>query len=128
MLAIKLERIGKKHQAAFRLIVDEKKHRLGGKKVEDLGWYNPRSDKFELKKERVQYWIKVGAKPTDTAHNLLIGAGIIEGKKIPVHKQPKKTKDAAKEASGEAIKAVPAVAPETTSVEVPKIEEKPASA
>ena len=93
MLAIKLERIGKKHQAAFRLIVDEKRHRLGGKKAEDLGWYNPRSDKSELKKERIQYWLKVGAKPTDTVHNLLVTAGVLEGKKIAVHKQPKKKEE-----------------------------------
>ncbi len=87
---LKLKRIGKKHQASFRLIVDEKRHKMVGTNVEDLGWYNPRTDKFELKKERVQHWMKVGAQPTDSVHNLLIAAGILSGKKIAVHSQPKK--------------------------------------
>ena len=87
---LKLKRIGKKHQAAFRLVVDEKRHKMVGTNVEDLGWYNPRADKFEFKKERIAHWLKVGAQPTDTVHNLLITAGILTGKKIAVHKQPKK--------------------------------------
>jgi small subunit ribosomal protein S16 len=98
MLAIKLKRIGKKHQASFRLIVDEKRHKLYGKNIEDLGWHNPRQDRFEIKKDRVEYWLKNGAQPTDTVHNLLVRAGIIKGKKIPVHKKAKAKKLAAAEA------------------------------
>lgn len=94
MLMLKLQRIGKKHQAAFRLIVGEKREKLDGKQLEDLGWYNPRSDKFEVKKERVAHWLKVGAQPTDSVHNLLVTAGVLTGKKIAVHKQPKKTEEA----------------------------------
>lgn len=104
---LKLKRIGKKHQASFRLIVDEKRHKLFGKNVEDLGWYNPRTDKFEIKKDRVEYWMKNGVQLTDTVHNLLVNAGVITGKKIAVHKQPKAKK-------GEAAKpavAAPATAP-----------------
>lgn len=99
MLVLKLKRIGKKHQAAFRLIVDEKRHKLFGKHVEDLGWYNPRTDKHELKKERVLHWLKTGAQTTDTVHNILVSVGVIEGKKIPVHKQPKKKEGDAKAAA-----------------------------
>ncbi len=90
MLMLKLKRIGKKHQAAFRLIVDEKRHKMVGTNVEDLGWYNPHANKFEFKKERIQYWMKVGAKATDSVHNLLVAAGVLTGKKLAVHKQPKK--------------------------------------
>lgn len=102
MLVIKLKRIGKKHQAAFRLVVDEKRHKLFGKHVEDLGWYNPRQDKFNFQKERILYWLKIGAKPTDTVHNLLISSGVIEGKKIAVHKKAKTKKEveSAKPAGG----------------------------
>lgn len=96
MLVLKLKRIGKKHQAAFRLIVDEKRHKLFGKNVEDLGWYNPRTDKHEINKERVSYWLKTGAQTTDTVHNILVSAGVIEGKKIAVHSQPKKKEGDAK--------------------------------
>jgi small subunit ribosomal protein S16 len=92
MLTLKLKRIGKKHQGSFRLIVDEKRHKLYGKNVEDLGWHNPHSNKSEFKKDRIEHWLKKGAKTTDTVHNLLISAGVISGKKIAVHKQPKAKK------------------------------------
>ena len=104
MLMLKLKRIGKKHQASFRLVVDEKRHKLFGKNVEDLGWYNPNTNKSEFKKERIEYWMKTGAKVTDTVHNLLVNAGIIGGKKIAVHKQPKKKE-------GEAVAAASATKP-----------------
>lgn len=90
MLAIKLKRIGKKHQAAFRVIVAEKRSKLNGRFVEDLGWMNPHTSSFEVNKERVKYWISVGASPTPTVHNLLVLSGAVDGKKIPVHKKSKK--------------------------------------
>lgn len=89
MLAIKLQRIGKKKQASFRVVVSERRSKLNGRSVEDLGWSNPRTDTFQVKKDRVLHWIGVGAKPTATAHNLLVKARIIEGKKIAVHKKTK---------------------------------------
>src|SRR5436853_377795 len=95
MLMLKLKRIGKKHQASFRLVVDEKRHKMVGTNVEDLGWYNPREDKFEFKKDRVEHWLKVGAQPTDTVHNLLVNAKELAEKKIAVHKKSKKAAEAA---------------------------------
>lgn len=92
MLAIKLKRIGKKHQAAYRFIVAEKRSKLGGRFVEDLGWWNPKSEQFKINKDRANYWLKSGAKPTATVHNLFINADVIQGKKIAVHKKPKKIK------------------------------------
>ncbi len=92
MLAIKLKRIGKKGQASFRVIVGEKRSKLNGRYIEDLGWWNPRTDKFDLNKERADYWVKNGAQTTATAHNLLVEAGIINESKIPVHKKKKEKK------------------------------------
>lgn len=91
MLAIKLKRIGKKHQASFRIIIAEKRSKLQGRYVEDLGWWNPHTNSFEIKKERADYWIKTGAQPTASVFNLLINAGVISGPKKPVHKKSKKT-------------------------------------
>jgi small subunit ribosomal protein S16 len=99
MLAIKLKRIGKKHQPAYRLIVQEKRAKLGGLNVEDLGWWNPLMEKYEFKKDRVEYWMKVGAKPTDTVWNLLLTAGIVSGKKRAAHSVKKKTAEAKTEAA-----------------------------
>ncbi len=101
MLAIKLKRIGKKHQPSYRVIIQEKREKLGGSNVEDVGWFNPLENKQEFKRERILYWLKIGAKPTDTVWNLLVSAGIVEGKKRAVHKTPK-----AKEGGEEAPKAV----------------------
>ena len=97
MLTLKLQRVGKKHQASFRLIVGEKREKLDGAQKEYLGWYNPRDHKAEFNKERVLFWLKQGAQKTDTVHNLLIKIGIIEGKKIAVHKVTKKTETPAEE-------------------------------
>jgi len=95
MLAIKLKRVGKKHQASFRIIVAEKRSKLKGKYVEDLGYFNPRTDEYKVNKERALYWLKVGAQPTDTVYNLFVKAQIIKGPKIPVHKKSKKEKNEA---------------------------------
>lgn len=105
MLALRLKRIGKKHQAAFRLVVGERRSKLKGDYTEDLGWYNPNLKKAEFKNDRVTYWLSVGAKPSDTVHNLLVTYKVIEGKKIANHKQPKKKEGEAKPA------AAPAAAP-----------------
>ena len=77
MLAIKLQRIGKKHQPSYRLVVVEKRSKLPGPPVEDLGSYNPATKVLETKKERVAYWIKVGAQPTVSTHNLLVKARVL---------------------------------------------------
>ncbi len=98
MLVIKLKRIGKKHQAAFRVIVQEKRTKLNGRFVEDLGWLNPKSRDFNLKKERIDYWLQVGAKTTPTVHNLLVRGGVVKAKKIPVHKKRKEKAEGPKEA------------------------------
>lgn len=92
---LKLKRIGKKHQASFRLIVDEKRHKMTGKHVDDLGWYDPRKDKFQINADRVNHWMKVGAQLTDSVHNLLVNAGVLKLPKIAVHKKPKKKKEEA---------------------------------
>lgn len=95
MLAIKLRRVGKKHQASFRVVVAEKRSKVGGNFVEDLGWVNPRTDEAEVNAERALYWMKVGAQPTDTVWNLLVRKGIIRGKKRPVHHASKQKEGAA---------------------------------
>jgi small subunit ribosomal protein S16 len=109
MLSIRLKRIGKKHQAAYRVVVSERRHKMVGVHTEDLGWYNPGLDKGEFKIDRIKYWMSTGASISDTMHNLLLKRGLIEGKKIAKHKQPKKKEGEAKAAAPAA--AAPAEAP-----------------
>lgn len=120
MLAIKLRRQGKKHQASFRVVVSEKRSKLGGKFVDDLGWYDPRSKKFELRNERVEHWLKVGARPTDSAHNLLIRAGALKEPKIAVHSTKKKTEEETKPEAQTPAAEAPKEEPKAE--ETPKVE------
>jgi len=84
MLAIKLQRIGKKHQPSYRVVAAEKRSKLGGPPREDLGSYNSFTKAISFNKERVLYWLKIGAKPTATVYNLLIKEEIISGPKHAV--------------------------------------------
>jgi len=89
MLAIKLRPIGKKKQISYRIVINEKRSKLDGKCIEDIGWYNPHTNKFLIKKDRIEHWLKAGAQPTDSVHNILVKAKAIEGAKIAVHKKSK---------------------------------------
>lgn len=103
MLMLKLQRRGKKHQASYRLIVGEKRTKLDGKQTDDLGWYDPHSSKTEFDKEKINYWLSKGAKMTDTVNNLLVGAGMVSGKKIAKHRQAKKSGETKAEVKPAAI-------------------------
>jgi small subunit ribosomal protein S16 len=89
MLAIKLKRIGKKGQPSYRVVVAEKRSKLSGRYVEDIGWLNPANKQFNLKRDRAEHWLKVGAQPTDTVHNLLVKSGVLIGPKRPKHRTKK---------------------------------------
>lgn len=82
MLSIRLSRVGKKHQPAYRLLVMDARKDPWGDYLENLGSYDPFSKKAELKAERVKYWISVGAKPSPTVWNLLVGQKIVSGAKM----------------------------------------------
>ena len=77
MLAIKLQRIGKKHRPGYRLVVAERRSKMIAPPVEDLGFFDPFTKASGIKQDRVAYWLSVGAQPTVTAHNLLVKNKII---------------------------------------------------
>ena len=83
MLTIRLQRMGKKKQPTYRVIVSEKHKDTQAGSLEILGHYNPTVNPKvkEFKADRINYWIEKGAQMSDTVHNLLLGAGIVEGKK-----------------------------------------------
>ncbi len=68
MLKIKLNRIGKKGQPQYRIVVREDRTKQGGEYVADLGYYNPLTNPatFNLDMPAYQEWLKKGAQPTDT--------------------------------------------------------------
>lgn len=81
MLCLKLSRIGKKNQPAFKLIVVEKTKDPWGDYLELLGNYNPKTKKGNFKAERIKFWLARGAQMTASVNNLLINQKIIEGLK-----------------------------------------------
>ncbi|MFH1990678.1 MAG: 30S ribosomal protein S16 [Patescibacteria group bacterium] len=104
MIIIRLQRVGKKHTATFRVVLTEKTAGPRRKYLELLGNVNRKMKTVSLKKDRILYWISKGAQPSDTIHNLLISQGVISGAKKPVHKISKKV----------SVAATPEVVPETT--------------
>ncbi len=95
MLAIKLQRIGKKHQPSYRVVVADRRSKLNAPPVEDLGSYSVSTKAANLKKDRIAYWMKVGAEPTTTMWNLLVREGVISGakRKIAMKKVLRKDHD-----------------------------------
>lgn len=85
MLKIRMQRTGRINSPSFRIVVVE--HTASpkaGKFVEKVGTYNPKTKERTLDLERVKYWMSVGAKPSDTVHNMLVTLGAIKGAKINI--------------------------------------------
>ena len=98
MLKIRLQRVGRRHEPSFRLVLtDSKNSTKSGRFKEVLGSYDPRhggagsrESNDSLHAERIKYWLSNGANPTDTVHNLLVKHRIINAKKINVSAKSKK--------------------------------------
>lgn len=82
MLKIRLQRVGRKNDPSFRVVVtDSRRGPQSGNFIEVLGSYDPRRGRAEIKAERVKYWLERGAQVSGTVHNLLIDQKVIAGKK-----------------------------------------------
>lgn len=93
MLKIRLQRVGRKNDSAFRVVLtDSKNSAKSGKFKEILGSYNLKSGEVVFKKDRIEHWIKNGAQVSDTVHNFLIREKLIEGKKKNVLSKKSPTK------------------------------------
>ena len=73
MLSIRMTRMGSKKKQYFRVVVTEGRSALQSSFVENLGTYNPRVKpaKVEINRERIQYWLVKGARPSDSVRTLL---------------------------------------------------------
>jgi small subunit ribosomal protein S16 len=94
MLKIRLQRVGRKHEPTFRVVLtDSKNSTKSGKIHEILGSYDPRKKTEAFQGDRIKDWMSKGAQLSGTIHNLLISHKIIDGKKINVlpHKKPFKS-------------------------------------
>jgi small subunit ribosomal protein S16 len=73
MLSIRMRRTGSKKRPFFRVVVSEARSKKEGQYIEVLGFYNPRTKPavVEINKERINHWIKQGARPSDSVRTLL---------------------------------------------------------
>ncbi|MBV8073667.1 MAG: 30S ribosomal protein S16 [Acidobacteriaceae bacterium] len=76
MLAIRLARFGAKKKPTYRVVVIDKERARNSRSVEIVGHYNPvvQPAEIQLNRERIDYWIKNGAQPSDTVSRLLKSA------------------------------------------------------
>ena len=79
---IRLKRMGMKKKPFYRVVVADIRSPRDGRFIEEIGYYNPLTQPAEINvdKERAQYWLGVGAQPTDTVRILLKKSGAIEEK------------------------------------------------
>ncbi len=95
MLKIRLQRIGRKNDPSFRVVLtDSKNAAKSGKFKEILGSYNVKTGEVLLKAERITHWLANGAQASATVHNYLVHQKVVVGKKKNV--LPKKSKTVAR--------------------------------
>ena len=70
---IKLKRIGKKRIPQYRIVIADSRTARGGRAIEEIGVYQPRQEPslIQVDSERAQYWLGVGAQPTEPVLQLL---------------------------------------------------------
>lgn len=112
-LRIRLARKGANKKPFYRIVVTEATSPRDGKFIEILGHYNPllireHPDRIVLKADRLQYWIGVGAEPSDKVAKFVALAGITnpfaeknKKKKCSTTRQDKTSKEAPKESEAE---------------------------
>ena len=72
---IRMKRMGRKHRPFFRICVMDSQKPRDGKAIEEVGFYDPilqdKSERVKLKMNRIDYWISVGAQPSDKVATLI---------------------------------------------------------
>ncbi len=75
MVKIRLKRMGRRNRAFFRICAFDAREERDGRSIEQLGTYDPmekeESKKVVLKRDRIEYWLSVGAQPTETVASIL---------------------------------------------------------
>ena len=80
MVKLRLKRFGRRNRPYYRLNAMDQRAARDGRVIEELGWFDPlvKNDgkQFELKNDRIAYWLGVGAQPSHTVADMLRKAGI----------------------------------------------------
>jgi small subunit ribosomal protein S16 len=78
MIKLRLKRFGKKREASYRIVAAVSTSRRDGRPLEELGFYNPRTDEVRLNEEGIIRRLQQGAQPTDTVRSILTKQKIFE--------------------------------------------------
>ncbi len=78
MVKIRLKKFGKKREASYRIVAIESKRRRNGRPIEELGFYNPRTDETRLNVPAIVKRLQQGAQPTETVKSILTKAKVFE--------------------------------------------------
>ena len=80
MVKIRLMRVGMKGAPSYRVVVAESHFPRDGRIIENIGWYNPRTEPstITVDAERARHWLSVGAQPTESVLSLFQRAGVVE--------------------------------------------------
>ena len=112
-IKIRLARAGSKKRPFYRIVAADSRAPRDGRFIERLGSYNPllpkdSEERVKLNLERIQYWLGVGAQPTDRVSRFLEAAGVLEPKKRYNPKKGEPGEKAKKRAEEKAAKAAEA--------------------
>ncbi|MFI5286827.1 MAG: 30S ribosomal protein S16 [Candidatus Dormibacteria bacterium] len=123
MVKIRLKRMGTTKRPVYRLVVADSRSPRDGRFIESIGFYDPLPNPavVSIDADRVQLWLRRGARPSDSARQLLVKEGILAARpfKIVPRPEPAEHEAPAKAAANTAVAAVPTpeAAKETTATE-----------
>jgi len=82
---MRLQRHGRRKLPFYRVVVADSRSSRDGRFIEKVGYYNPITEPADvsINEERALYWLKVGAKPSDTVKSLLRKTGVWQKFKAP---------------------------------------------
>ena len=75
---MRLRRMGAKKAPTYRVIVADSRSPRDGRFIEEIGFFNPRSDELKIDADKAKTWLANGAQPTDTVKALLKKSNIID--------------------------------------------------
>jgi small subunit ribosomal protein S16 len=78
MVKLRLKRFGKKREVSYRIVAIKSDARRDGRPLEELGFYNPRTDEVRLNVPAIVKRLQQGAQPTETVRSILRKANVLE--------------------------------------------------
>ena len=75
---MRLRRLGAKKAPTYRVVVADSRFPRDGRFIEEIGFFNPKSDELKIDAEKAKKWIANGAQPTDTVKALLKKSNIVD--------------------------------------------------